>query len=79
MRELRALALLAMVAALTACSSPQDKAAKAQEESAKADTQLTEERLRLTKEHEKCVADAGQDEAKLAQCDQILKRIEALQ
>ena len=79
MRVLSTLAPLAMVVALTACSSPQDKAAKAQEEAAKSETELTQERLRLTQEHEKCVAEAGQDETKLAQCDQILKRIQALQ
>lgn len=78
MKRLELPTLLTIVTLLVACSSPQEKAAEAQERAANSQYELTQERLRLTEEHEKCVSAAGAEQAKMTNCDQILKRIEAL-
>ena len=70
---------LAAMAVLVGCASPAEKAAEAQERLANSQNELIQERLRLTEEHEKCVDKAGSDPTKMAKCDQILKRIQALQ
>ena len=67
-----------MVTALAACSTPQEKAAKAQEKSSKAELQIKQERLKLLDEYKSCVKEAGDDRAKADECDRILKAIEAL-
>ncbi len=73
------LASLAAWVVLAGCASPAEKAAKAQERMANSQNELIQERLRLVEEHEKCVDKAGSDQTKLAKCDQILNRIQALQ
>jgi hypothetical protein len=64
--------LLALIVGMTlACSSPQDKAYKAQEK-------VHKERLELVEKYQKCMKDAGEDEQKKAACDQYLKAADAL-
>jgi hypothetical protein len=62
-----ALALMTM----TACSSPQDKAYKAQEK-------VHKERLELVDKYQKCLKKAGEDKDKREACEQYLKAAEAL-
>ena len=73
------LARLTALVVLAGCASPAEKAAEAQERMANSQNELIQERLKLAEEHEKCVDKAGSDQTKLAKCDQILKRIQALQ
>ena len=54
-----------------ACSSPQDKAYKAQES-------IHKERLKLVDQYKKCIKKAGTDKAKVEACDQYLRAAEAL-
>ena len=64
--------VLSLVVGLTlACSSPQDKAYKAQE-------RVHKERLKLVDEYKKCIQKAGDDTEKVEACDQYLKAAEAL-
>ena len=64
--------VLAIVVGLTlACSSPQDRAYKAQEK-------VHNERLKLVDEYKKCLEKAGADNTKIEACDQYLKAAEAL-
>ena len=63
---------LALVVGLTlACSSPQNKAYKAQE-------RIHKERLKLVDEYKKCLEKAGNDKEKIEACDQYLRAAEAL-
>ena len=55
-----------------ACSSPQDKAYKAQEK-------VHKERLKLVDQYKKCLQKAGEDQQKIEACDQYLRAAEALQ
>ena len=57
---------------LTACSSSEKRAHRAQE-------QVHKERLKLVDEYKKCLKKAGDDKAKTEACDQYLKAAEALQ
>ena len=64
--------LLALIVGTTlACSSPQDKAYKAQEK-------VHKERLKLVEQYKKCLKEAGEDKQKIEACDQYLKAAEAL-
>jgi hypothetical protein len=64
--------VLAFFAVLTlACSTPQDRAYKAQEN-------VHKERLKLVDEYKKCVETAGTDKQKVEACDQYLKAANAL-
>jgi len=63
--------LLLCLGGLMACASSQDRAYQAQEK-------VHKERLRLTEEYKKCMAEAGQDKQKAETCDQYLKAAEAL-
>ena len=54
-----------------ACSSPQDRAYKAQEG-------VHKERLKLVDQYKKCIKKAGSDKAKVEACDQYLRAAEAL-
>ena len=60
-----------LVLSVMACSTPQDKAYKAQEG-------VHKERLKLVDEYKKCLGKAGTDEVKVEACDQYLKAAEAL-
>ena len=64
--------VLAFIVGITlACSSPQDRAYKAQEN-------VHKERLKLVDEYKKCLEKAGADNTKVEACDQYLKAAEAL-
>ena len=64
--------VIAFVIGLTsACSTPQDRAYKAQEK-------VHKERLKLVDEYKKCLEKAGADNMKVEACDQYLKAAEAL-
>jgi len=64
--------VLSLVVGLTlACSSPQDKAYKAQE-------RVHKERLKLVDEYKKCLKNAGEDKQKIEACDQYLRAAESL-
>ena len=64
--------VLSLVVGLTlACSSPQDKAYKAQE-------RVHKERLKLVDEYKKCLKNAGDDKQKIEACDQYLRAAESL-
>lgn len=78
MRRTVVLICTASLAALVGCATPQEKAAKAQERAYKAEAEIKEERLALIEQYKKCVADAGNDNARREACDSYLKAIEAL-
>ena len=63
---------------LAGCSTPEEKAAKAQQESYEAQGAVAEERLKLVDEYRKCVTDSGEDALKMEACDTYLKAAEAL-
>jgi cell division protein FtsL len=64
--------LLAIIVGMSlACSSPQDRAYKAQEK-------VHKERLKLVEQYKKCLKEAGEDKVKIEACDQYLKAAEAL-
>lgn len=64
--------LLPIIAlSLMSCSSPQDRAYKAQEG-------IHKERLALVEKYQKCLKDAGADNLKTEECDHYLKAAEAL-
>ena len=69
--------LIAAMAMVVGCSSPQDRAAKAQERSYSLDAELKEERLQLLDEYKSCVEGKPANEAET--CDYLLKAIEAIQ
>ncbi len=71
MKSVFVLALGLTLMFFIACSSSQDKAAKAQEE-------VSKERLALVEKYEKCMKKAGEDEAKKEACEQYLKAADAL-
>jgi len=65
-------AVLTLVVGLTlACSSPQNKAYKAQE-------RVHKERLKLVDDYKKCLKKAGDDKQKIEACDQYLRAAESL-
>jgi hypothetical protein len=64
--------VLAFVFGLTlACSTPQERAYKAQEN-------VHKERLKLVDQYKKCLETAGTDNEKIEACDRYLKAAEAL-
>ncbi len=65
------LSIIALALALSGCSSPQDKAYKAQEN-------VHNERLALIDKYKACLDKAGDDKMKAEACDQYLKAAEAL-
>ena len=71
MKSIYIFLLALIVGTALACSSPQDKAYKAQEK-------VHKERLKLVEKYEKCMKDAGEDEEKKKACEQYLKAAEAL-
>lgn len=56
---------------LVGCSSPQDRAYKAQEK-------VHKERLELVDDYKACLKEAGDDQLKTESCDHYLKAAEAL-
>jgi outer membrane biogenesis lipoprotein LolB len=75
---LKTLSAITVLALLAACSSPQDKAAKAQKNAYERQEEVANKRLELTEKYQKCVKDAGADQQKAAACDSYLKAAEAL-
>jgi hypothetical protein len=67
-----------LIGLLTACASPQDRAAEAQEDAAKAQENIAKERLELVGKYQACIKDAGADQQKAAACDSFLKAAQAL-
>ena len=57
---------------MTACSTPQNREAKAQ-------AAYTEEKTATLQEYKKCVEEAAADEAKMAQCEALLKAVQAVE
>ena len=80
-------AAMAVLVLMAGCSSPQDKAAKA-------DAEMTKKRMQLADEYQKCTKKAAayedavkkgegesvrpEDQVATAQCDEIMKTMEAL-
>ena len=69
---------VAMLGALTACSNPQDRAAKAQQRSYEAQEGIAKKRMEFVEKYQKCVADAGSDKQRVEACDTYLRSAEAL-
>lgn len=67
-----------IIATLAACSSPQDRAAKAQQDSYEAQEEVARHRLELIDEYQDCVKDAAGNAAKIEACDSYLRAAEAL-
>lgn len=78
MRFLLAVSGIAVTTALAACSSPQDRAARAQEQSYEAQEEVARHRLELVDKYQGCVEDAAGDTAKIEACDSYLRAAEAL-
>jgi hypothetical protein len=71
MKWIRFLLIGFVVVITLACSSPENRAYRAQEK-------MHTERLRLVDEYKKCLKEAGNDKEKVEACDQYLKAAEAL-
>ena len=72
MKVVKLAGMVALIGILAACSSPQDKAAKA-------DAEVANRRLELIDQYQKCVKDAEGDQQKVDACDSYLKAADALQ
>ena len=71
MKSMYVFVLVLVVSLALSCSSPQDRAYKAQEK-------VHAQRLKLVDEYKKCLEQAGTDKVKVEACDQYLKAAEAL-
>ena len=71
MKSILVLTLALAFGLMTACSSNQDKAYKAQEK-------VHKERLDLVDQYQKCLKKAGDDKEKTEACDRYLRAAEAL-
>ena len=71
MKSILVLTLALAFGIMTACSSSQDKAYKAQEK-------VHKERLELVGQYQNCLEKAGDDKEKTEACDQYLRAAEAL-
>jgi hypothetical protein len=78
MRYGKIVACAMLLGFLTACSSPQDDAAKALEGSHKAQEEVARERLELIDKYKTCVDGASGDAQKIEACDSYLRAAEAL-
>ena len=79
MQLIKVLACTVPMALLAACSTPQERAAKAQERSYEAQEDVARERLKLVDQYKDCVSDAAGDAQKIEMCDTYLRAAEALQ
>lgn len=61
---------------VAACSTPQERAARAQEKSYKLDAEIKRERLNLLEEYKECVE--SKRPGTESQCDYLLKAAEAI-
>jgi len=78
MKTIKMIAVAGAIGLLTACSTPQDRAAKAQEGAYEAQQKVAQERLKLVDKYQACVKSAGADQQKAAACDSYLKSADAL-
>ena len=78
MGRLRILTSIAVMGLLAACSSPEERAAKAQERSYGAQEEVARQRLELVEKYQQCVKDAAGDAQKAEACDSYLRAAEAL-
>jgi len=78
MEFMKILGVAAFIALVAGCSSPQDKAAKAQQGSYEEQQRVSKQRLDLVSKYQQCVKDAGDNQQKAAACDSYLKAAEAL-
>jgi outer membrane biogenesis lipoprotein LolB len=69
---------LAVLSLLAACSSPQDRAAKAQQDSYEAQEEVARQRLELVDKYQDCVEEAAGSATKVEACDSYLRAAEAL-
>ena len=78
MRFLSLAGVAMLIGILTACSSPQERAAKAQAGASKAQEDVAKRRLQLVDQYQSCIKDAAGNQQKAAACDSLLKAAEAL-
>lgn len=69
---------IAVVGLASGCGSSERQADRAQERAYEAQERVAEERLSLVDKYQKCVKNAGGDQAKTAACESYLKAAEAL-
>jgi outer membrane murein-binding lipoprotein Lpp len=79
MRSTKVFACLISLAVLAGCSSPQDRAAKAQEQSYEAQEEVARQRLELVDKYQACVDETAGETQKVEACDSYLRAAEALQ
>ena len=78
MRHLQILIYTGLMGLLTACSSPEERAAEAQERSYGAQEEVALQRLELVEKYQVCVKDAAGNALKAEACDSYLRAAEAL-
>lgn len=78
MSVMKILSVAAVIGLLAACSTPQDRAAKAQESSYEAQEAVAKQRLELVAKYQACVKDAGANQQKATACESYLKSADAL-
>jgi hypothetical protein len=78
MRFVLATSGIIIMTALAACSSPQDRAARAQEQSYEAQEKVARHRLELVDKYQECVKAATGNVEKVEACDSYLRAAEAL-
>ena len=78
MNALKLASIGLMIGLLTACSTPQERAADAQAGAYSAQEDVAKRRLQLVDQYQSCVKDAAGNQQKAAACDSMLKAAEAL-
>jgi hypothetical protein len=78
MRRLGLMVCIGLAGAVSGCGSSERQADRAQERAYEAQERVAEERLNLVGKYQKCVKDAGGDQAKASACESYLKAAEAL-
>ena len=78
MRRIQIFTCAAFVGILSACSTPQEDAAKAQKRSFEAQEEVARQRLELVEKYQVCVEDAAGNSLKVEACESYLKAVEAL-
>ena len=78
MTMIRMIGMAGVFGLLTACSTPQERAADAQAGASEAQQKVAEERLKLVDKYQTCVKQAGADQQKAAACESYLKAADAL-
>ncbi len=78
MRRVQILTSAVLMALLTACSTPQEDASKAQKHAFEAQENVAKERLELVDKYQTCVKESAGDNLKIEACDSYLRAAEAL-